>query len=49
MFDGMPSWYDDWKTACCERYPDCSNCPYDEHSQSREEYEDAKADWEEEY
>ena len=27
---GMPKSYDAWKTACCERYPNCNPCPYDE-------------------
>lgn len=26
---GLPSSYDEWKTACCGNYPDCSHCPYE--------------------
>lgn len=22
--------YDDWKTACCNLYPNCNHCPYDD-------------------
>lgn len=33
--NGLPSSYDAWKTACCDRWPDCSHCPYEE-----EDYED---------
>lgn len=35
---GLPSSYDAWKTACCEKYPDCSNCPHDDDYDEDYEY-----------
>lgn len=33
--------YDVWKTACCERWPDCKNCPdNDDELDEFEEYDD---------
>lgn len=40
--NGLPSSYDAWKTACCDRYPDCSSCPYD--GEDDEEIEDDEKD-----
>lgn len=40
LFGGLPSSYDAWKTACCERYPNCNPCPYDEPDEEEgEEYD----------
>lgn len=36
----LPTWYDDWKTACCERWPNCRNCPFDEDDDEDEDEED---------
>lgn len=32
--------YDAWKTACCEKYPDCSHCPYDDEEDDEEVQEE---------
>lgn len=37
MYNDLPSWYDSWKTACCNRWPNCSHCPFDEEE---DEYDD---------
>lgn len=37
--NGLPSSYDAWKTACCDRWPNCSHCPYDDDYEE-EDYED---------
>lgn len=43
--ESLPN-YDDWKTACCNRWPNCNHCPYDGDYEDMEDedYEDEDED-----
>lgn len=36
--------YDAWKTACCEKYPDCSHCGEEDDEECEEFYEEEEED-----